>query len=517
MSSSSNQSKTLLLITRLLMLILFSPTVFAGARENQIIDKAIEAYGGDALLKLQSLEFSDNINRYSKWQSGHSLQGPMISYLDKLRIELAIDLVNEQKVFKRATTRLVGNHGTQKPTVTHRIFADGQGYTVDHALQLFQSTKYIHYDNTDLGISLWLDPLIIRRLHKDRKNTQWTDVAYIKGEAHDVLTVKAGSNDEYIVYLNQQRGYLSRLLRKRGQQTTSYDFFEHHKTQGILWAKQLFVGDSNGPVYQTESRNLRFNSVDEEQFKVPMHYKPKPKTQAVDVSRLTLRQLAKDVYFVGQDWAYTLFIDAGDYYISAGAWQMDTQSRNWEKGLALLKQKTGRDKPVKQHLVTHHHTDHMMELSDIVKQGAQLVIHPSDISSVQAHLTQPLSAERFLVTSDGSSLLEGKVMIFDVPNSHANHNLVIYLPEHKILFTEDMFGSSLQTAFDSPSRWPDIDAYHRLEVLEDRINQLGLDVEHYVSSHHARILSRADIQEALKVSRPSRETLLRRLFSDLAG
>ena len=462
------------------------------------------------------------MNHYSQWQSGHSLQGPMTTYLNEYQIELTVDLLNKRKVFKQATTRLVGSHGSNLPTVTHRVFADDKGYVIDHALQQYQPTKSINYDNTDMGNSQLLDPLIIRRLNEDRDTSQWTDIAYIQGEAHDVLTVNPGSEKEYIVYLNQKSGYLARVLRKRGRQLYSYDFLEHHQIQGITWAKQLLVSTANQPVYHTDSRKISFNSVEDNsaedsQFNIPSGYKQRPKTQAVDVSKLTFRQLARDVYFVGQDWAYTLFIDAGEYYISAGSWQVDNKSQAWQKGLALLRQKTGSDKPVGQHIVTHHHNDHMMGLSDVLKQGANLVIHPADIASVlsflREHLPKPLPDDRFVAVTEGDNLANGKVMLIDVPNSHANHNLVIYLPEHKLLFTEDMFGSSFQTAFHSPSSWPDLDTYHRLDVLMKKISQLELEVDQYVSSHHARILNQAEIDKALTISRPSKETLLKRLFT----
>lgn len=521
MYNQSSNYKRLTCWTLILTLINFSSALFAGEKENHIIDKAVKAYGGDKLTQLQSLNLTDKMKHYSQWQSGHALQGSMITYLNEQQIELTTDLLNKRKVFKQATSRLVGSHGSNSPTVTHRVFADGKGYTVDHALQEYQPSKRVNYENTDLGIGQMMDLLIIRQLDQQRNNTQWTDIAYIQGEAHDVLAVNSDSKNKYWVYLNQQNGYLTRVLRKRGGQLHSYDFLNHLQTDGITWAKQLLVSTANKPIYHTDSRNISFNLAEEHHFEIPTNYQPRPKTQSVDVSQLTIRELAKGVYFVGQDWGYTLFIDAGEYYISAGAWGMDSESQTWKKGLELLRQKTGSDKPVGRHIVTHHHTDHMMGLTDILQQGADLVIHPADISSVvsylQEHLPKPLSDDRFEPITENSSLAGGKVMLIDIPNSHANHNLVLYLPEHKILFTEDMFGSSFQNAFHSPSGWPSGDTYHRLEVLLKKTNQLGLEVEQYVSSHHARILSQAEIDNALLVSRPSREILLKRLFSNHTG
>jgi len=496
-----------------LMLLNFSPILFAGEKENNIIARAVEAYGGDKLTQLQNLKLTDSINHYYIGQSGHSAQGPMAMQLSKYNIEITLDLLSKHKVFKRAATRLVGSHGTDKPTVDHQIFVSGKGYSVDHGLQQYSFLKGINYNNVDAGFSQLLDPLIIKQLAKDKGSSHWTDTAYIQGQAHDVLMVNAGTKEEYSVYINQKNGYLARMLKKRGGELRTYDFMNYHHEQGITWAKQLFVSTAKQPVYYTDSRKLTFNLDQHHQFNIPIGYKQRQPSNYIDVSPLTIRQLAKGVYFVGKEWGYTLFIDAGSHYISAGSWQEESNTQAWLQGLALLRKTTGDDKPVKQHIVSHHHTDHMMGLSDIVGLGTNLVIHPINIPAVNHHLKKPLANSRFIPKEEISYLANGKVMLFDVPNSHASHNLVIYLPEHKLLFSEDMYGSGYQIELPSTNGWPNIDTYHRLDVLINKINQLGLEVEQYVSSHHARVLTQADIDKAIKLSRPSKVQLTKRLFA----
>lgn len=497
----------------LIVITFCSAAVAAGEKENRLIDRAIKAYGGDKLTQLESLTLTGNMRQFAQWQSGHALQGSMISYLNDMQFEYSVDLPNQRKVYKEAVTRIVGGHGTNIPSATHRVFVDGKGFSVDHGLQMYQETDRVSYDNTDFGTSRLLDTLIIQQLNQERDASQWTDVAYIEGQANDVLSVNTGTENEYYVYINQRNGYLSRVLCKRGTDLVSYDFLDHSQTEGVVWAKRLFVGTADKVIYHSDDRLLRVNTAKDSDFHLPKNYTLRPQLDPVDVSNMTVKQLADGVYFVGQHWAYTLFIDMGEYYISAGAWQVSTESKNWQAGLAQLHEQTGTVKPVKQHIVTHHHNDHMMGLQDVVDQGADLVIHAADISSVQAHLSSELAAERLMAISNTQSLENGKVLLFDVPNSHANHNLVIYLPEHKILFTEDMFGSSFKTAFNSPSNWPSGDTYHRLEVLTNQITKLGLEVNQYVSSHHARVLSQSEIDQALNIKRPSRNALLKRLFS----
>jgi glyoxylase-like metal-dependent hydrolase (beta-lactamase superfamily II) len=495
-----------------LVLSQFSPMLFAGEKENQIIEKTLNAYGGKKLLQLQSLRYTDNIQHFFEMQSGHALQGPMSAHLNNYKIEVTLDLANSRSEFKRAATRKVGNHGSENQTTTHRIFDGNQGYSVDHYLQNYQLRDNINYNNTDIGYSQMLDTLIIKQLAQEKNNSQWTDTAVIQGQVHDVLTINSGTDAEYSLYLNQDNGYLTRMLKKRGQQLRSYDFLDHQQTQGITWAKQMFVSTGSQPTYYTNSRKLSVNLEENLTFNLPPTYQKQGQAQYFDASPLTIRQLAQGVYFVGQNWGYTLFIDAGDHYISAGAWGPENNSKAWQQGLALLNKTTGNNKKVTQHIVTHHHTDHMSALNNIVELGIKLIMPSSVIPAVNAHLQQKLTDKQIVSVTENTTLANGKVVLIDVPTSHASHNLVIYLPEHKLLFSEDIFGSSYQSDLESPNSWPSLDTYQRLKKLTNKLKQLNLPVQHYVSSHHGRVLSQKDINKALSISNTTQEELTTRLF-----
>ncbi|OHU90545.1 MULTISPECIES: MBL fold metallo-hydrolase [Pseudoalteromonas] len=487
-------------------------TLRAGDKAAQVINHAVNAYGGEKLIQLKSITLHDEQLHFSQWQSGHALQGEMVSYLSEQRLELAIDFANQRKVFKRATMRLVGGHGSDSPTVMHRLYVDGKGYGVDHALEQYNPTKRVNFDNADIGQSKWLDTLIVKSLFDHKAASKWTDIAYIQGQAHDVLTVHSGTQQEYTLYINQNTGYLTRLLKAQQGQLVSVDFLNHKQSAGLTWAQRIFAGTEQGPLLHSNARRVTFNSVRNHQFELPSNYRLRPSDTPIDVSKQSIRKLAPGVYYVGKEWSYTLFIDVGDYFISAGAWQMDEHSQDWQNNVALLRETTKIDKPIKQHIVTHHHTDHLMGLKDVLEHGAALVVYANDVVALQSYLKMPLTAEQLIKVSKQGTLAGGKVQLFDVPNSHANHNLVVYLPEQKILFSEDMFGSSMQVGFDSPSRWPDIDAYHRLAILMNKVDALGIEVEQFVSSHHARVLFASEIKQAQSVPLVSKQTLLERVF-----
>jgi len=58
--------------------------------------------------------------------------------------------------------------------------------------------------------------------------------------------------------------------------------------------------------------------------------------------------------------------------------------------------------------------------------------------------------------------------------------------------------------------------YYRSNVLHKRTLDLELDISQYVSSHHGRVLSKAEFQQLLTLACPNNHTLQRRLFGQSA-
>lgn len=493
----------------------------AGEIEREIVNKTVQAYGGKALLELKNLKYSDKLHHYFSMQSGHQMQGAMTSHLNEYQLETKIDFETKQSEFKQLSARLVGNYGIDNVTAVHRLFLGETGYLIDHCADTYQIANKVNFHNTDLGYSQMLDTLIARQLMEDLDQIKWLDTADIQGQPHHVLEVHSGQKNAFKVYLNRHTGYISRMVQKRGPALRHYDFLEHQNKQGLVWAKKMYVSSGTSPLYYTDSRNLSAN-LEELSFQLPANLTAKKPKTPVDVSKLTINKLAEGVYLIGQDWGYSLFVDVGEYYISVGAWHFENLAKPYQNSVALLKHTTGTNKPIKQHIVTHHHTDHMAGLAGIMKSGTNLVIHNVDIPAVSAHLKQTanmdLTKDRIVAIafdSDHTSYLaKGKVMLFDLPTSHSSHNLMLYLPEHGILFSEDIFGSGYEDALDDPSAWPVLDTYQRVKKLDAKIKQLGIEVTQYASSHHKRVLNQYDINQALTVSCPSGAQLRQVLFND---
>ncbi|MBQ4835799.1 hypothetical protein [Pseudoalteromonas luteoviolacea] len=494
------------------LLAFYSQHSIADEIASKAIERAVSAYGAEALMTMQQLSIKEQQLRYTKGQSGHAREGAHGIVLHKYNQQLNIDFVNKNKVFKRSDQNLLGNYGYHTLVTLDRRFIEGKGAYIDHCLQTFQPSERLHWNSVGLGMEHGVDTLIVKQLAKHKKQVSSEGVAYIHGQAHDVLKYQQ-NNELHTVFINTDSGLVSRVIRKAGEQPTRYDFLVHTKNRiGITWATEVMVSREQHPIAHVTERSLTMELPLSLAELMPAKYKRRQPVAYLDFEQPSVNQLADGVFLVGQGWSFTLFADIGKSYVSMGAWQMPGDKFTWQKRLEKLHQFTAEQKPVSHFIVTHHHDDHLMGLSEVVEHGAQLLMLPQHVNAVKASLSIPIDSSRLTLVRDALKVANDKVQVFDVPSSHADHNLVVYLPEQKILFAEDMFGSSLARGFHSPNSWPSRDVYYRTETLNKKLQSVRVDVAQYVSSHHGRVLSKNEFNQALSLTCPSDDVLKQRLF-----
>ncbi|KZN30434.1 hypothetical protein N480_05635 [Pseudoalteromonas luteoviolacea S2607] len=481
---------------------------------NKIIKRAVEAYGGDTLMSLEQLQIEEQLYRFSEGQSGFAAHGAHGIQLHTYNQQLKINYISKTKIFKRSDQNLIGNYGYYDMTVVDRRFGGEKGFHIDHCMQTFQPTTRINWDSVSLDMEAAVDSLIVKALAESTTQMERQGTMLIKGRSHDVLSMTK-TNSQHTMFFDSKTGLLSRVVRKKNDTETRYDFLNHTQNNlGIVWANQTMISNDGHPYKHVTSRKVTVNDTNGSLILKPKKYRRKPAVKFLDFAEPSINQVAEGVYLVGQDWGFTLFVDVGASYISMGSWQMPNDAFTWQQRLAHLHQYTGNKKPVSQFIVTHHHDDHLMGLHDVIEHGAQLLLLSEHVEAVQSSQRLPVTPKKMTIVEDATELANGKVQVFDVPSSHADHNLVIYLPEQKVLFAEDMYGSSLEAGFHSPNSWPSRDVYYRSETLEKKINSLGLDVQKYVSSHHGRVLSNDEFNQALGYVCPNNKELVGRLYSE---
>ncbi|MDK1286792.1 hypothetical protein [Pseudoalteromonas umbrosa] len=490
-----------------------SSSAYADEAAIKAITRATEVYGIDTISKLKQLKVEESLYRYMQGQSGHVEEGSHSLVLHRYKQQLEIDFAAKSKSFKRTDENLIGNYGYHSLVTLDRRFVNGKGMKVDHCIQTYQPSTRMSWDSVAPNIEQSVDTLIIKELSDNLTNVSSGGVTYIQGHAHMVLNWTVNQVRK-TAYVGSVSGLLSRLTTKQNGKTTRYDFLDHtQNNQGLTWASQTLVSQEHKPTLHVTKRVVTQSASTFPLVLKPDGYKLSDNDTFLDFAQASVNEIAKGVFLVGQGWGFTLFVDIGKSYISVGSWQMPNDTFTWQQRLNKLNQHMGTNKPVSQFIVTHHHDDHLMGLNEVSTHGTKILLMAEHQKAVEASLEKPLTPKNSALLLDGMMLANNKVQVFDVPSSHADHNLVVYLPKEKIVFAEDMFGSSLEAGFHSPNSWPSRDVYYRAQVLDERLKKLGIQAKHFVSSHHGRVLSNEEFKALVSLSCPENNVLIKRLYS----
>ncbi|GLX78579.1 hypothetical protein tinsulaeT_19190 [Thalassotalea insulae] len=445
----------------------------AGEQEQGIIERTIHAYGGKQLLALKTIKIEDEYKGFRYGQSNSPDEVDMVDY----RSSLTIDLENKRKDFKW----LRGNQADF--STQHRIFNGRTGYVINHDKQTLTQDNHINYRNAGRNHSYYLDTAMVLLLNENKNKVKYLGQKMLHGKAHNLLELNTQGFKNLTFYLEKETGKLSLMTRPHWRPNTffNYNYSDYQQQQGITYAASTYVTRGGQPFNAFVKRQVDFNPTITNEFIVPQDYGKAP--DILDFSEMTISSPGDNLYLVGKDWGFTLFIDAGDYFIAAGGYQ------DLSKRFALMKEKTGLDKPLKYQVVSHHHLDHLGGMSEAAALGASFITVQSNVASIQQVLDQPLPDQRFIIIKEQASFANGLVQIIDYPNSHANHSLLTYIPEAKLLFSADLYLSRQKTG--APDGSPE------LAQLKNTLAKHKLKVEHFAAAHSSRVLTNKDFNASL--------------------
>lgn len=132
-------------------------------------------------------------------------------------------------------------------------------------------------------------------------------------------------------------------------------------------------------------------------------------------------------------------------------------------------------KPLKYVILTHHHPDHTGGLSSFTEAGATVVLGSGNESFFRAALDKTGQKKAKIIAVEGRATLDGigrAIEVYDIPNSHADALVAIYVPDAKTLYNTDLY---------SPGR-PTQKRLWASELLR-AVEFYGLDVETHAGGH----------------------------------
>lgn len=454
----------------LMLLAPISP-VFAGVQEEALINKIVEAYGGDALLstpRIEITEFKKTLWPGQEGKPGHA------DFFRENSI-LTIDFEGERK------SMLSWRVSRSGKDLDRFVFDGRRGRVYDLPNKKYEEDDWYDFGTIGRSVTGASDTMIARTLPTLAANARAEGEAWFEGRLHDTLTVTPPGGGAFTLYVDKASGLISKKVREHPRAGEIAQVFSaHDKVDGVAFARDmnLYVGGKVRAV--SVERDIDLSPSLDGLFEEPEGFSSWG--EVFDNSAPVIREVAKGVYHVGQGRSYSLFVDAGDHFIAAGG-EGDLGAK-----LAQVQAYSGRDKPLGYMIITHPHSEHIGAVAEAVSMGAVIVAARMHAAAIRESLPAGTPAEQIISVDGDASLGGGAVRLFDIATAHSNAYLLVHLPAHGLLFGEDHFETQLRTA---------VPRVHQDMVnFRHAVDALGIDVTHLLDGHSQRMLTVAELRAA---------------------
>ncbi|MEX0299522.1 MAG: hypothetical protein AB3N28_10655 [Kordiimonas sp.] len=443
----------------------------AGDIEDAIITKVVKAYGGDALVTAKSIKIID----YSKslWPGQSEVPSQPDFFRDNA--ELTVDFLGKRK-------SMLSWRVSRTAKDLDRFVFDGQkGRIYDVLNHKYSDEPWLTYSTLGARVIRASDTMIARNLQSGTDTVVYGGEVAYRGEIHQKLHVATSSGREHTLFIDKASGLISKKERYRPNSSDlTYVFSNHRQADGVTYAQDMnfFVGDA--PRQVSVDRRIELNPEMEQLFTEPKGYSGWG--EIADTTEMRVQKLASNVYHAGKGRSFSVFIDTGDYFVAAGG------EAGLKDKLQAVSRVVGKEKPLKYMVLTHHHNEHLRALNEAVELGANIVTVEDHLSTVHKNTAADLPSDRLSMVNGKLSVGNGAVEIYDITTAHSKHYLLVYVPEAKIVFAEDHYGTELVSA---------VPRVHKDMVrFREKIESLGFGVEMFVDGHGPRILTNAEFKDA---------------------
>jgi len=445
-------------------ILMSTPTAFAEIVKEDVIAKIAAAYDQKSLTNINAITLVDyRKNIFSKQSS------PAASpELWRFNEELTIDFVNKKKA-------LVSWRVNNTNKDLEKVIADQKSARVYDILHgKYSDDSWYDFSNTGGTVERSSDTLIAKKLLSENSSFRLIGEVQYQGRPHYKIAFELSGQSESTIYINKHSGVIKKVSRIHPQLgTLAYVFSNHSKVGNISYARDMdfFIGDS--PRTISTYRNIEIKPNLSHKFEIPQGFSNWG--EPFEVASMHYNKLANNVYYVGKNASRTLFIDAGEYFISVGGNGAITENFIHLQGLLNT------NKPLKLAVLTHHHRRQLNMLEPVLKLKAKIVTVASNLHAIKEKLGREIDENNFVLVNESKDFLKGKLKIFSIATAHADHNLVVYLSEKRVLFAEDHYETLYKEG--RPR------AFKNMLTFADKIEGLGIDVDTFIDGSSPRLLS----------------------------
>ena len=448
-------------------------------RANEVIDEALEAYGGaDTIAALNSVARKSH---FTTWATNQSRSpGPPWDENEQESFS-AIDFENQTFVGKNK-----GSGGGFDFDGSQIIKGD-EGWQVSYRAGTVTPIAEPDFDTTSGPFIRVTAPLLVKQLQNRRQTSHWLGEVEFEGRPHDVITLVMETGPALSLYFDKETHLLSRserVLPPFGQ--VDYRFTNYETVDGIPFSKtfKLYVNDQ--PNIYIDIKSTAVNQPIDKFAQLPEGLKMVEAAPPAP-TEVEVQEIKEGVFLVGAGTTYAMFVEMDDHVIAVGG------TAGIPERIKALREVV-KDKPIKFGVMTHHHNDHVLGVPAYQAEDAVVLTVKEHEAVVRAAATDADSLKLQLVEDkyvfdDGNRKLE----IVDIgPTPHVEHLLVAWLPADGILFEADHFPN--------PTNGQIQPAQPVTKRLAEAIEERGMDVKIIVGSHSPRIASIDDLRRTIALN-----------------
>lgn len=443
---------------------------------NVLPDKIIQSYGGASLEKLERLWFRDQYIRIDEEQSFY----PGVEEAKFNDAELLVDFSTQLKEL-----RFRGEHD-QKAYYQHHVLNESGAYYIDHAAQQITKAESERFSSIGGSVPYRLDLYIAKLVSLHRSSLERLPDGDYYGRSVFKARLAVSGYAPMILSIAPDGRILSALLEGRKQ----HYHFSHHRYVDISSVGQvLFASNAHiefgGKVRNVSTRRELLDAAEANApFTVNDSYQPAKSAERLIPESMVVNSLSEGVYHVGKGFGYSMFIDVGEYFYGVGGYQ------GLSERYAALQKTLKSQKPLKYHIVTHHHRDHLAGMQEAADLGATFIGTPKALLVVKSLLASELAENRFM-SFEGQLKLEGeRLLLAEFSNTHVANHVLTLLPAKGVLFSEDLYFSlEKSTIPKGESRHKDLSYW----LAKQRFN-----IKSFAAGHSVRVLSNLEFSKSLQ-------------------
>ena len=462
-------------LLQLMLLIAVVASWPAAAQEAEdtltpIVDKVVATYGGKALTGLRNYEI---VESYTQTALGQSWS-PALTEVNKFNTRLVHDIEN-QRLYQETWFK---GRGGVFPNIL--VVNDEKAWNLNLQAMRFGEAASADPYATSGGVMRTTDTLLARELHRAGDAAEYLGDANWMNRPHHMVRIPFPQSPELTLYIDTESGVINRMTRDNPQLgLLDYTFSGHQLVDGLVAARFVNFAVAGDPNLMSSGRKVRFNQpVNAALFVVPESYVAE--AERIATSEMVVNRLAKNVYHIGQNGGYSIFVDTGSEVIGSGGYA------GLSDRLAKFQEATGTHRPLRYQVVTHHHSDHLGGIDEALGLGATLVTVDANIEPIREVSQRQPESGRFLSVNNRMTLGEGsgRVELYDVSTIHANSNLLVYVPATRTLFMADHFGDAFAAGVPTPNR--------NTVSMAEALDSLDLGYNKIVTAHNARVYTARD-------------------------